>query len=57
MGGRRAWGVPGPGEGGQGAGWGVVGGESPASGVVVGVGRRRRESHRRRRRLGVRKFI
>ncbi|GMN58838.1 hypothetical protein TIFTF001_027934 [Ficus carica] len=29
---RRAWGVPGPGEGGQGAGWGVAGGESPASG-------------------------
>ncbi|GMN57292.1 hypothetical protein TIFTF001_026416 [Ficus carica] len=42
-GGRRAWGVPSPGEGGQGAGWGVAGGESPASGWspewVVGGGK------------------
>ncbi|GMN45860.1 hypothetical protein TIFTF001_015053 [Ficus carica] len=43
MGGRRAWGVPGPDEGGQGAGWGVAEGESPASGWspewVVGSGK------------------
>ncbi|GMN51793.1 hypothetical protein TIFTF001_020941 [Ficus carica] len=43
QGGRQAWGVPGPGGGGQGVGWGVAGVESPASGWspewVVGGGK------------------